>query len=82
MNIEIQEYKKFIFSIRNLRLIKQWYLFWQQVVSQIYISFPIQETLSLKLRWSHYCKIMKIENNLSVRVLRERNLLACGVENE
>jgi predicted nuclease of restriction endonuclease-like (RecB) superfamily len=29
---------------------------------RFYITFPIQETLSLKLSWSHYCKIMRIEN--------------------
>ncbi|RXK14580.1 hypothetical protein CP965_03805 [Halarcobacter mediterraneus] len=29
---------------------------------RLYLTFPIQETLSLKLSWSHYCKIMRIEN--------------------
>ena len=29
---------------------------------RFYLTFPIQETLSLKLSWSHYCKIMRIEN--------------------
>lgn len=29
---------------------------------RFYLAFPIQETLSLKLSWSHYCKIMRIEN--------------------
>lgn len=29
---------------------------------RFYITFPIQETLSLKLSWSHYCKIMRIDN--------------------
>lgn len=29
---------------------------------RFYLVFPIQETLSLKLNWSHYCKIMRIEN--------------------
>ena len=29
---------------------------------RFYLAFPIQETLSLKLSWSHYCKLMRIEN--------------------
>lgn len=29
---------------------------------RFYLAFPIQETVSLKLSWSHYCKIIKIEN--------------------
>jgi predicted nuclease of restriction endonuclease-like (RecB) superfamily len=29
---------------------------------RFYITFPIWETLSLKLSWSHYCKIIRIEN--------------------
>ena len=29
---------------------------------RFYLVFPIRETLSLKLSWSHYCKIMRIEN--------------------
>ena len=29
---------------------------------RFYLAYPIQETLSLKLSWSHYCKIIRIEN--------------------
>lgn len=29
---------------------------------RFYMAYPIQETLSLKLSWSHYCKIIRIEN--------------------
>lgn len=29
---------------------------------RFYLAFPIQETLSLKLSWSHYCKLMRIKN--------------------
>lgn len=29
---------------------------------RFYLVYPIQETLSLKLSWSHYCKIIRIEN--------------------
>lgn len=39
------------FDVTNLRNMRRFYL-----------AFPIQETLSLKLSWSHYCKIMRIEN--------------------
>ena len=39
------------FDVTNLRNMRRFYL-----------TFPIQETLSLKLSWSHYCKIMRIEN--------------------
>jgi hypothetical protein len=27
-----------------------------------YQTFPIRETLSLELSWSHYCKIIRLEN--------------------
>ena len=59
------------FDATNLRKMRQFYL-----------TFPIQDSVSLKLSWTHYRTLMRIENNLRVRVLRERNLLACGVENE
>ncbi|MEY4503901.1 MAG: hypothetical protein RL154_193, partial [Pseudomonadota bacterium] len=39
------------FDVSNLRNMRRFYL-----------AFPIQETLSLKLSWSHYCKLLKIEN--------------------
>lgn len=39
------------FDVSNLRNMRRFYL-----------TFPIQETLSLKLSWSHYCKLLKIEN--------------------
>jgi len=39
------------FDITNLRNMRRFYL-----------TFPIRETLSLELSWSHYCKIMRIEN--------------------
>ena len=29
---------------------------------RFYLAYPIQETLSLKLSWSHYCKLIRIEN--------------------
>ena len=59
------------FDATNLRKMRQFYL-----------TFPIQDSVSLKLSWTHYRTLMRIENNLRVRVLRERNLLAYGVENE
>jgi predicted nuclease of restriction endonuclease-like (RecB) superfamily len=39
------------FDVSNLRNMRRFY--------QI---FPIQETLSLELSWSHYCKLIRIEN--------------------
>ncbi len=30
---------------------------------QFYLTFPICETLSPKLSWSHYCKAMRVENS-------------------
>ncbi len=33
-----------------------------QNMRRFYIAFPIQETLSPKLSWSHYCRLIKIEN--------------------
>ncbi len=29
---------------------------------RFYLAYPIQETVSLKLSWSHYCKIIRLEN--------------------
>jgi hypothetical protein len=29
---------------------------------KFYLQFPIQETVSPKLSWSHYCKLIRIEN--------------------
>ena len=39
------------FDVSNLRNMRRFY-----------IAFPIQETLSPELSWSHYCKLIKIEN--------------------
>lgn len=39
------------FDVTNLRNMRQFYL-----------TFPICETLSPKLSWSHYCKVMRVEN--------------------
>jgi len=39
------------FDVSNLRNMRQ-----------LYLTFPIRETLSPKLSWSHYCKVMRIEN--------------------
>jgi predicted nuclease of restriction endonuclease-like (RecB) superfamily len=40
------------FDITNLRNMRKFYL-----------TFPIRETLSPDLSWSHYCKVMRIENS-------------------
>ena len=29
---------------------------------RFYLTFPIQETVSLELAWSHYCKIIRLES--------------------
>ena len=39
------------FDVSNLRNMRRFYQ-----------TFPIQETLSLELSWSHYCKLIRIEN--------------------
>ena len=39
------------FDVTNLRNMRRFY-----------ITFPIRETLSPKLSWSHYCKLMRLEN--------------------
>jgi predicted nuclease of restriction endonuclease-like (RecB) superfamily len=39
------------FDVSNLRNMRRFY-----------IAFPIQETVSPKLSWSHFCKLIKIEN--------------------
>ena len=39
------------FDVTNLRKMRQFYQ-----------TFPIRETVSLKLSWSHYCRLVKIEN--------------------
>ncbi len=39
------------FDVSNLRNMRQFYL-----------TFPICETLSPKLSWSHYCKVMRVDN--------------------
>jgi predicted nuclease of restriction endonuclease-like (RecB) superfamily len=39
------------FDVSNLRNMRR-----------LYLNFPIRETLSLKLSWSHYCKVMRVEN--------------------
>lgn len=39
------------FSVRNL-----------QIMRKFYLSFPIAKTLSAELSWSHYCLLMKVEN--------------------
>jgi predicted nuclease of restriction endonuclease-like (RecB) superfamily len=63
------------FDITNLRNMRRFYQ-----------TFPIQETLSLELGWSHYCKIIRLEdsaardwyiaetiaNNWSVRALERQ----------
>lgn len=39
------------FDVSNLRNMRRFY-----------VTFPIQETVSPKLSWSHYCRLVKIEN--------------------
>jgi predicted nuclease of restriction endonuclease-like (RecB) superfamily len=39
------------FDVSNLRNMRRFY-----------VTYPIRETLSLELSWSHYCKIIRIEN--------------------
>jgi hypothetical protein len=60
------------FDVSNLRNMRR-----------LYLTFPIRETLSPKLSWSHYCKVMRVDspkardwyieecvaNNWSVRAL-------------
>lgn len=45
-----QEYGKG-FDVTNLRNMRRFYM-----------AYPIRETLSLELTWSHYCKLIRIEN--------------------
>ncbi|MFA6760498.1 MAG: DUF1016 N-terminal domain-containing protein [Sulfuricurvum sp.] len=33
-------------------------------VRRFYLTFPIQKTLPLKLSWSHFCKLMRVENQM------------------
>ena len=40
-----------------------------------YICFPICETLSHKLSWSHFCELVKIENELERSFYYQQNLL-------
>ena len=44
------------FDVSNLRNMRRFY-----------IKFPIQETVSPKLSWSHYCKLIKIENKTAMQ---------------
>ena len=30
---------------------------------RFYLKYPKQQTLSVKLSWSHYCKLLSIEND-------------------
>lgn len=39
------------FDITNLRHMRRFYL-----------TYPIQETVSLELSWSHYCRLIRVEN--------------------
>lgn len=39
------------FDVSNLRNMRR-----------LYLTYPIRETLSLKLGWSHYCRILRLEN--------------------
>ena len=39
------------FDVTNLRNMRR-----------LYLTFPIRETLSLELGWSHYCKIIRLDN--------------------
>src|SRR5215469_2030902 len=40
-----------------------------------YLCFPICETLSHKLSWSHFCELVKIENELERSFYYQQNLL-------
>ena len=67
----IQEFGKG-FEVSNLRKMRQFY-----------IIFPIQDSVSPKLSWTHYRKLISIENEtalpteeeLKAELLRERRLL-------
>ncbi|MCL2688618.1 MAG: PDDEXK nuclease domain-containing protein [Chitinispirillia bacterium] len=52
------------FSRSNLNYMRRFYLF-----------FPICETLSHKLSWSHYCELVKIEDELERSFYYQQNLL-------
>ena len=41
----------------------------------LYLFFPICETLSHKLSWSHFCELVKIENELERSFYYQQNLL-------
>lgn len=44
---------------------------------QLYLRFPIFQTLSGKLSWSHYCEILKIEDELEIQFYQKQ----CESEN-
>jgi len=52
------------FSRSNLNYMRRFYLF-----------YPICETLSHKLSWSHYCELVKIEDELERSFYYQQNLL-------
>ncbi len=52
------------FSVSNLQYMRRFYL-----------KYPKQQTLSVKLSWSHYCELLSIEND------DERNFLSTNNNN-
>lgn len=72
-------WEKIIEKISN-DMIGSWYKWFSaynlRIMRRFYTIFPIWDTVSPKLSWSHYCAIIKVENELS------RNFYIKEVENE
>jgi len=54
------------FDITNLRNMRR-----------LYLTFPIRESLTLELSWTHYCKVMRVEN----AVARDWYIAECVANN-
>jgi predicted nuclease of restriction endonuclease-like (RecB) superfamily len=53
------------YSIANLKNFRQFYLVFPEVCQEISndnSDFPIRQTLSSELSWSHYCLLIRVEN--------------------
>lgn len=47
---------------------------------RFYIAYPKQQTVSVKLSWSHYCELLSIDN-IDERLLLSKEYALGGLEN-
>lgn len=66
------------YSVSNLKNFRQFYLVFPEIGQQIpdgNYNLPIRQTLSGELNWSHYCLLIRVENQVAREFYRKESIL-------